>query len=93
MNVVLSSFVSAQYGSAAGSGNVGYGGKGTSVPSGDYGHTAQDSSLSPSGSASDGNSEVSFTTYAIRNTNIFNLALGILLFNHSNMLENRIEIV
>lgn len=63
--MVLSSFASAQYGSAAGSGNVGYGGKGTSVPSGDYGHQAQDSSASSSGSAPDGNSEVSFILYVI----------------------------
>lgn len=78
MNVVLSSFVCAQYGSAAGSGNVGYGGKGTSVPSGDYGHQAQDSSASSnSGSAAaDGNSEVGSTNnnyYTIRNTTTINL--------------------
>jgi len=55
LSAFLSSFVSAQYGSSAGSGNVGYGGTGTSVPSGDYGHKGQDSSSIASGA--DGNSE------------------------------------
>lgn len=54
----LTSFVCAQYGSPAGNGNPGYGGTGTAVPSGDYGHKGQN----PIGGAggSDGNSEVNF---------------------------------
>jgi len=54
----LTSFVCAQYGSPAGNSNPGYGGTGTSVPSGDYGHKGQN----PVGGAggSDGNSEVSY---------------------------------
>ncbi|XP_015370259.1 PREDICTED: pro-resilin-like [Diuraphis noxia] len=55
LNVFLTSFVCAQYGSPAGNGNPGYGGTGTGVPSGDYGHKEQN----PIGGAggSDGNSE------------------------------------
>ncbi|KAL5236606.1 hypothetical protein ACI65C_004016 [Semiaphis heraclei] len=55
LNVFLTSFVCAQYGSPAGNGNPGYGGTGTAVPSGDYGHKGQN----PIGGAggSDGNSE------------------------------------
>jgi len=58
LNVFLASLVSAQYGSPAGNSNPGYGGTGTAVPSGDYGHKGQ----IPNGGAggSDGNSEVSF---------------------------------
>ncbi|XP_060859158.1 pro-resilin-like [Metopolophium dirhodum] len=55
LNVFLTSFVCAQYGSPAGNSNPGYGGTGTSVPSGDYGHKGQNPVGGPSGS--DGNSE------------------------------------
>jgi len=57
LNVFLTSFVCAQYGSPAGNSNPGYGGTGTSVPSGDYGHKGQNPIGGSSGS--DGNSEVS----------------------------------
>lgn len=58
MNVFLTSFARAQYGSPVGNSNPGYGGTGTSVPSGDYGHKSQNPVGGASGS--DGNSEVSF---------------------------------
>lgn len=54
----LTSFVSAQYGSPVGNSNPGYGGTGTAVPSGDYGHKGQNAAIGGAG-ASDGNSEVS----------------------------------
>lgn len=57
MNIFITSLVYAQYGSPAGNSNPGYGGTGTSVPSGDYGHKGQNPATGPSGS--DGNSEVS----------------------------------
>ena len=56
LNVFLTSFVCAQYGSPVGNSNPGYGGTGSSaVPSGDYGHKGQNSIGGASGS--DGNSE------------------------------------
>jgi len=67
LNVFLTSFVCAQYGSPAGNSNPGYGGTGTSVPSGDYGHKGQNPIGGPSGS--DGNSEVSFMCNLYFNTN------------------------
>lgn len=58
LNVFFASSARAQYGSPVGNGNPGYGGTGTAVPSGDYGHKGQDTLVgAPSGS--DGNSEVS----------------------------------
>lgn len=56
LNVFITSLVHAQYGSPVGNSNPGYGGTGTSVPSGDYGHQGQKPAGEPSGS--DGNSEV-----------------------------------
>ncbi|XP_027850230.1 pro-resilin-like [Aphis gossypii] len=56
LNVFLTSFVCAQYGSPVGNSNPGYGGTGSSaVPSGDYGHKGQNPI--GGGSGSDGNSE------------------------------------
>ncbi|KAL4100750.1 hypothetical protein QTP88_020782 [Uroleucon formosanum] len=55
LNVFLTSFVYAQYGSNFGNSNPGYGGTSISVSSGDYGHTGQNPVGGPSGS--DGNSE------------------------------------
>lgn len=55
--LLFTSLARAQYGSPVGNGNPGYGGTGTAVPSGDYGHKGQDTIASPS--EPDGNSEVS----------------------------------
>ncbi|XP_060859237.1 pro-resilin-like [Metopolophium dirhodum] len=55
LNVFFTTFICAQFGSPAGNSNPGYGGIGTSVPSGDYGHKGQNPVRGPSGS--DGNSE------------------------------------
>jgi len=57
LNVFLTSYVCAQYGSPAGNSNPEYGGTGTSVPSGSYGHKGQNTIGGPS--VLDGNSEVS----------------------------------
>ena len=56
LNVFLASLVSAQYGSPVGNSNPGYGGTGTAVPSGDYGHKGQIPNGGGAG-GSDGNSE------------------------------------
>jgi len=57
LNVFLTSFVCAQYGSPIGNSNPGYGGTGSSaVPSGDYGHKGQNT-IGGGASGSDGNSE------------------------------------
>ncbi|XP_060857075.1 pro-resilin-like [Metopolophium dirhodum] len=55
LNVYLTSFVYAQYGSNFGNSNPGYGGTGTSVSSEDYGHKGQNPVRGPV--ESDGNSE------------------------------------
>ncbi|VVC34670.1 Insect cuticle protein,Chitin-binding type R&R consensus [Cinara cedri] len=57
LSVFLTSFASAQYGSPVGNSNPGYGGTGTSVPSGDYGHKGQNPVAPPTAGGSDGNSE------------------------------------
>lgn len=58
LNLFLASLVCAQYGSPVGNSNPGYGGTGTSVPSGDYGHKGQNP-VGGGAAGSDGNSEVS----------------------------------